>query len=122
MPTSKFKTVEEYFARLPERDRDVLEKLRETLRRALPKAEEVISYAMPAFRQEGIVVWYAAAKDHYAIYVYPRVMGVFKEELTSYKGTKSAIHFAYDKPLPARLITKIAKESLRQNLEKPRNK
>jgi uncharacterized protein YdhG (YjbR/CyaY superfamily) len=75
---------------------------------------------MPAFRQEGIVVWYAAASKHYAIYVYPRVKELFKEDLTAYKGTKSSIHFEYDKSVPVRLITRIAKESLKQNLAKKR--
>ncbi len=118
----KYKDVETYLAALPELERKVLMKLRGTLTRALPRAEEVISYSMPAFRQEGIVVWYAAAKKHYALYVYPRVMAVFREELRAYGGTKSAIHFDYRKPLPARLIARIAKESLLQNLERAAKK
>lgn len=115
---TKYKSVEDYFKAISEREREVLATLRNTLKRALPNAEEVISYSMPAFKQEGIVVWYAAAKNHYAIYVYPRVMSVFKEELKAYSGTKSAIHFDYNKPVPARLVTKIAKESLKQNLSR----
>ncbi len=113
-----YNNTEEYLATLPEEKQIILRKLREVLRKALPKAEEVISYSMPAFKQGGIICWFAAAKNHYAIYVYPRVMGVFKKELKEYSGTKSAIHFAYDKRMPVGLITKIAKESLRQNLTK----
>ena len=64
------------------------------------------------------MVWFAAAKNHYAIYVYPRVMAKFKKELADYSGTKSAIHFAYDKAMPVGLITKIAKEPLRENIER----
>ncbi len=108
--------MEEYFAGLSEMELSALTRLRETLKRALPNTEEVISYNMPAFREEGIVVWYAAAKKHYAVYVYPRVMAVFKEELKPYGRTKSAIHFSYEKPMPVRLIAKIAKESRKQNL------
>jgi uncharacterized protein YdhG (YjbR/CyaY superfamily) len=115
---ARYKTIDEYLAtRLPEKQA-TLKKLRDALRTALPKAEGVISYSMPAFRKEGIVVWFAAAKNHYAIYVYPRVLSMFRKELSEYGGTKSAIHFAYDKAMPVKLITKIAKESLKQNLEK----
>jgi len=119
---AKYKTTEEYLATLPNEKRAVLTKLRAALRKALPQAEEVISYAMPAFKQDGIVIWFAAAKNHYAVYVYPRVMAVFKEELKDFSGTKSAIHFSYDKAMPVKLITKIAKESLRQNLAKSNKK
>jgi uncharacterized protein YdhG (YjbR/CyaY superfamily) len=119
---AKYKTIDEYLATLPKEKQGTLKKLRETLGKALPKAQQVISYSMPAFKQDGIVVWFGAAKNHYAVYVYPRVTSVFREELSEYTGTKSAIHFAYDKPMPARLITKIAKESLRQNLARKKSR
>src|SRR5579872_4049213 len=116
------KSTQEYLDALPDDKRDTLKKLRDLLRRTLPDAEEVISYSMPAFKQEGIVVWFAAAKNHYAIYVYPRVMAIFKEELHSFSGTKSAIHFSYDKAMPQKLIAKVVKESLKKNLGKVREK
>jgi uncharacterized protein YdhG (YjbR/CyaY superfamily) len=111
---AKPKTVEQYLSTLPIDRRVKLEKLREVLRKAAPEAEEVISYSMPAFKDGKIVAWYAAAKNHYALYVYPRVRNVFAEELSEYAGTKSSIHFEYDKSLPVKLVSRIAKESLRQ--------
>src|SRR5437879_6250344 len=98
---AKFKTPAEYLKSLPKEKQAVLKKLHEVLSKALPKAEEVISYSMPAFKQSGIVVWYAASKNNYAVYVYPRILAMFQEELSEYSGTKSAIHFAFDKPIPA---------------------
>jgi len=114
----KYKTTDQYIESLPEEKQAVMIQLRQILRKALPDAEEAISYSMPAFKQKGIVVWFAAAKNHYAIYVYPRVMAIFKAELKGFSGTKSAIHFEYGKPMLTKLIARIAKESLRQNLEK----
>ena len=122
MTSAKYKTTEQYLDTLPADKCDTMKKLREILHKALPDAEEVISYAMPAFKQDGIVVWFAAAKDHYAVYVYPRVMSVFKEELKTFSGTKSAIHFSFEKAMPTKLIARVAKESLKQNLFKSRPK
>ena len=110
--------VDDYLKKLPLAKQQALREMRAVLRAALPEAEEVISYSMPAFRQEGIVAWYAAASKHYALYVYPRVKQLFADQLKPYKGTKSAIHFEYDKPLPKRLVARIVKESLKQNLAK----
>ena len=116
--STKPTTIEAYLAGLPPPQREILEKLRQVIRKAAPEAEEVISYAMPAFKQSGIVVWFAAAKNHYAVYVYPRVKESLAEQLDGYEGTKSSIHFDYGKPMPVRLITAIVKESLTQNLAK----
>jgi uncharacterized protein YdhG (YjbR/CyaY superfamily) len=118
---SKPTTIEAYLIPLTSPQRAQLEKLRQVIRKAVPNAEEIISYSMPAFRQEGIVVWYAGAKNHYAVYVYPRVKMLFTKELVGFKGTKSSIHFEYGKPVPVKLITAIVKESLRQNLTKASN-
>ncbi len=115
MPT-KPTTIDSYLAALPPPQREILEKLRQIIRKAAPEAEEVVSYAMPAFKQAGIVVWFAAAKNHYAVYVYPRVKESLAKELEGSDGTKSAVHFSYDKRMPVRLIESIVKESLKQNL------
>ena len=83
--------------------------MRAIIKKAAPKAEEVISYSMPAFKQSGILVYFAAQSKH--IGFYPTASGIidFKKELVDYKHSKGAIQFPYDKPLPVSLITQIVK-------------
>lgn len=115
---SKFKTVEEYLSAFPKNVRVILEQLRNTIRKAAPGAEEVISYNMPAFRQNGILVYYAAWKEHIGFYPTASGIAVFKKELAAYDSSKGAVQFPMDKPLPSELITKIVKFRLKENLEK----
>jgi uncharacterized protein YdhG (YjbR/CyaY superfamily) len=115
MSSLKFKTVDEYFIAQSEIARERLQKIRETVCKAAPHAEEVISYAMPAFRQNGIILWYAAAKYHYALYIEPSIKNDFKDKLTEFVQTKSAIHFPYDRIVPVKLITEIVKYKVKLN-------
>ncbi len=100
-----------YIEAAPENVRVHLQKVRSTIRKALPKAEEVISYGMPAYRlPEGLVIFFAGWKGHYAIY--PGNGGFIAEmadELAGYKVGKGTIQFPLDRPVPVRLIAKIAK-------------
>jgi uncharacterized protein YdhG (YjbR/CyaY superfamily) len=115
MEAHKFTTVDEYISTFPQEVRQILEKLRQTIIKAAPKAEEVISYNMPAFKLNGMLVYYAGYKKH--IGFYPTNSGIteFADELTAYKTSKGAIQFPLDKPLPIGLITKIVKFRVVEN-------
>jgi uncharacterized protein YdhG (YjbR/CyaY superfamily) len=116
------KNVDEYLDTLHEDARIILEQLRGIIKKAVPEAEEVISYNMPAFKFHGMLVWFAAFKNHYSIFMRPRILEIFKDELKPYESTKATIKFSLDKPLPVRFVTKIIKFGAKENLEKSRLK
>ncbi len=95
-----------------------LEQIRSIIQKAAPKSQEVISYGMPAFKQHGVLVYFAASKQHLGFYPTAAPIQVFAEELKEYKTSKGAIQFPYTKPLPANLITAIVKYRLKQDAEK----
>jgi len=111
-------SVEEYIATAEPKARKALRDIRKTIRAAAPKAEEVISYQMPGYKQNGMVVFFAGYKNH--IGFYPTGSGIekFKNEFAKYKWSKGAVQFPLDKPLPAALIKKIVKFKLKENEEK----
>lgn len=122
MKTSAITTVDEYFAALPEEIRGQLAKLRKAVKEAAPRAEEVISYGMPAIRQNGILVYYAAAKHHIGFYPTSAPIKVFKDDLVNYQTSKGAIQFPYDKPVPITLVKKIVKYRVLEDQEKAKAK
>ncbi len=104
----KFKTVPEYIASFSAEDQKILEKIRQTIRKAAPQAEETISYQIPTFKLNGsYLVYFAAWKDHVGFYATPSGNGAFKKELSQYKMAKGSIRFPKDKPIPYDLIRKI---------------
>ena len=115
MAASKFKTVEQYFSTLSGPGKELMLQMRETIRKAAPGAEEVISYNIPAFRFNGMLVWYAAYANH--IGLYPRGSGIeaFKKEIAGYKSSKGAVQFPIDRPLPVGLIARIVKYRVKEN-------
>jgi len=119
---TKFKTVEEYFSTLSPDVRDILEDLRKTIKQAAPKAEEVISYNMPAIKQGKVIVYYAAHKEHIGFYPTSSPMMVFKDQLAAFKTSKGAIQFPIDKPIPKKLVKDIVRYRLTQVQEKEINK
>ena len=113
-------TVDAYIAAHPLTARRVLEKVRETLRRALPGAEEIISYKIPAYRLHGrIVIYFAGWKQHYAIYpVGEQLVGLFAKELAPYElSHKGTVRFPFDGTVPIKLIEDIAKFRAREIAE-----
>jgi uncharacterized protein YdhG (YjbR/CyaY superfamily) len=118
MQSKKFKTVEEYFSEFPQSTQDILQGLRKTIKDAAPQAEEVISYNMPAFKQNGMLVYYAAYKNHIGFYPTGSPMKVFKKELENYKTSKGAIQFPIEKAIPKTLVRDIVKFRVKENLEK----
>src|SRR5271165_6075212 len=111
MGRANFINVDEYISAQPETAQVVLQLVRSTLRKALPGAEEVISYKIPAYRRHGLIVLYFAGwKQHYSLYpASEHLVAAFKEELASYKVSKGTIRFPLCKPIPVPLIERIAK-------------
>ena len=114
--------IDEYITGFPEHIRVILEKLRDTIRKAAPDAEEVMSYQMPAFKFHGMLVYFAMHKNHIGFYPTPSGIEAFKKELSAYEGAKGSIKFPIEKPLPYGLITKIVKFRVKENLEKAKTK
>lgn len=108
--------VEAYLARLPEDQRAALRNLRATVRRAAPDAEEVISYGMPVFRQDGVLVYYAAFRDHCSFFpASGATLRKFAGELKPFVAGKGTLHFTPEHPLPATLVTRIVKARIAEN-------
>lgn len=103
-PTS----IQEYFSWFTPEIQAKLQQMREILRQAVPEAEEVISYHMPAFKTTEVLVYYAAAKSHLGYYPTPSGVINFKEELAGFVTSKGAIQFPYNQELPEQLIAAIA--------------
>ncbi|HTA61748.1 MAG TPA: DUF1801 domain-containing protein [Bacteroidia bacterium] len=114
MQATKFKTINEYHAAFPKNIQSLLTSLRNTIKQAAPKAEQVISYNMPAFKQNKVLVYYAVHAKHIGFYPTAKPMLEFKAQLTKYKTSKGAIQFPLDKKLPLALIKKIVKFRLAQ--------
>ena len=118
----KPKDIDEYISGYPIETQKLLEQMRITIRKVAPQAEEVISYAMPAFKWNGMLVWFAGYSKH--IGFYPGASGIktFKKELSVYKGAKGSVQFPLEKQLPLGLITKIVKFRVNENLQKAKAK
>lgn len=115
-------TIDEYLSSVPENIREKLEKLRSTIHSAAPDAKEVISYGMPAFKINSVIVYFAAAKNHIGFYPTSSPIVVFKEELAEYKTSKGAIQFPIDKPIPFDLITRIVEYRVYEDSLKAKKK
>ncbi len=110
------KTVDEYLMNVPPKFRTVLQRLRRAIHTAAPDAEEVISYQMPAFRQNGVLVWFAPFKDHCSFFVGSnQVRRKFAVELKPFDAGKGTLHFTPDKPLSTDLVERIVKARVAEN-------
>lgn len=118
----KPENINEYIGGFPNDVQEILEKVRITIQKAAPDAKEKISYAMPAFEQNGIVVFFAAFKNHIGLYALPSGHEAFREELSPYKSGKGSVQFPLNKPMPYDLISKIVKFRVKENLEKAKKK
>ena len=109
--------VDEYIAMFPNDIQEILKNLRKTIKKAAPDAEEVISYRMPAYKYHGILVYFAAYKNHIGFYPTSSGIETFKKELSAFKGSKGTVQFPIDKTLPLELISKIVEFRVHKNLE-----
>ncbi len=117
-PKKGYKTTDEYIATFPKNIQIILEELRQAIRDSAPSAEEAISYQMPAFKLNGILVYFAAFKNHIGFYPTSSAIEAFKEELSNYEVTKGAVRFPTNKPIPFDLIRKMVRYRVKENLDK----
>jgi uncharacterized protein YdhG (YjbR/CyaY superfamily) len=111
------RTIDEYIARSPKEVRAILEKMRSTIRKAAPDAEEAISYQMPTFRLKGNLVHFAAFPNHIGFYPTPSGIEKFKRELFGYKWAKGSVQFPLDRPIPYALVRRITEFRVKENLQ-----
>ncbi len=118
MSKTSFKTIDEYIASFPSEIQVVLQQIRKAVRESAPSAEETISYQMPAFKKNGVLVYFAAFKDH--IGFFPTASGVeaFVDKLKGYKTSKGTVQFPLNKPMPIELIKEIVRFRVLQNQNK----
>jgi uncharacterized protein YdhG (YjbR/CyaY superfamily) len=114
---SKPGTIDEYIAAFPPEIQAILQKIRATIRKAAPEAEERIIYQIPTFALEGNLVHFAAFKNHIGFYPPVRADAKLAQELSVYAGEKGNLRFPLDQPIPYALITKIVKARIRENRE-----
>jgi len=115
-------TIDEYIAAFPPEVQSILEKIRSTIQKAAPRAKEKISYKMPAFAQDGDLIYFGAFKKH--IGVFPPVRGDDKlsQALARYRGEKGNLKFPLDEPIPYGLIARVVKFRVKENVKRTRSK
>jgi uncharacterized protein YdhG (YjbR/CyaY superfamily) len=119
MISAKPQTIDEYLAPLSDEQRAALEKLRRDIKAVAPRAEECISYQIPAFRLGGrVLVWFGAAKNHCSFYPGAFPIEAHKDELRAYKTSKGTIRFQASNPLPAPLVRKLVKTRIAEDAAK----
>lgn len=124
MAKTDFRSVDEYIATHPEHVQAILQRVRSTIREAVPGAEEVISYQIPAYKVDGRpVLYFAGWKQHYSLYpVTEQLVEAFKDDLAPYKVDKGTIRFPLSQPVPVKLIERIAKFRANEAAERARAK
>jgi len=113
-PNQTPKTIDEYIAVQPAEVQPLLQAIRRTIHEAAPDAQETISYQMPAFKQDKILIWFAAFKNHISIFPKVKVIDAFKKQLAPYKTSKGTIQFPIDEPLPLDLIADIVRFAVKK--------
>jgi len=123
-PKTNFQTADEYIATFPEEVQEGLRQIRQAIRSAVPDAEEIISYQIPAFEYYGKLIYYSAYTKHYSLSVPPpfAIFEEFREQLSPYQMSKSAVQLPMDRPLPLELIGEMAKFGAADNRERQQKK
>lgn len=119
---AKFNDIDGYISSFHEDTQKILEQIRFTIKQAAPEAEELISYAMPAFKLNGMLVYFAAFKNHIGFYSLPTGNEAFKKNLSVYKTGRGSVQFPLNKPMPLLLISEIVKFRVEENLQKLKTK
>lgn len=115
---TKPENIDQYIAGFPPEVQALLQKVRMTIRKAAPEAEEAIKYQIPTFTLKGNLVFFAAYKKHIALYPAPKGTAELQKRLSGYKAAKSTLRFPLDKPVPFDLIAEILKFRLEEHLER----
>jgi len=119
MKAKQANNIDEYIADFPDDVQKAMEKVRSTIKKAAPRAEEAIAYQIPTFVLNGNLIHFAGYKNHIGLYPGSKAIEEFKDELSGYKLSKGTVQFPLDKPMPVGLITKITKFCVKRNLAKP---
>lgn len=120
MPTQ---TIDVFISTYPSEIQTILQKIRATIHRSAPGAEEVMAYGIPTFKLNGRnLVHFSAFKEHIGFYPTPTGIEAFKKELSAYEGAKGSVKFPLGKPIPYALITRIVKFRVKEELEKAKGK
>jgi uncharacterized protein YdhG (YjbR/CyaY superfamily) len=115
-------SIDEYISGFPDDIQEILERLRATIKKAAPQSVEVISYGMPAFRLNGMLVYFAARPNHIGFYPTPSGINAFKKELSMFKSAKGSVQFPIGEPLPLGLIRRITKFRVNENSKRSETK
>jgi uncharacterized protein YdhG (YjbR/CyaY superfamily) len=118
VPMRVSKTIDEYIAVFPKNVQSILEELRQAIREAAPEAKETISYQMPAFKLNGILVYFAAFKNHIGFYPTSSGIEAFKEKLSPYETSKGTVRFPINEPIPFDLIKEMVRFRVKENLNR----
>lgn len=119
MEKLRFKTVDEYLDAHPEGQRKALTRLRKMIHRLVPEAEEVISYNMPAYKYHGMLVGYAAFKNHCSLYMWKGgVLSLFEDDLQDFKTSEGTIQFTVARQIPGPLLERLILYRKEENLSK----
>src|SRR5262245_43337255 len=116
------KNTDAYISSFPPEIQKILKEVRAVVKKAAPKSEEVISYGMPGYKQNGMLVWYGAHSKHIGFYPGASGISAFKKEISIYKNAKGSVQFPFEKPLPVALITRMVKFKISENQEKAKKK
>ena len=110
-----YSTVDDYIANAEPNAKKALRDIRKTIKSIAPKADEVISYQIPGYKYHGMLVFFAAWKNHISLYPAPWKAESLKKEMAAYEGSKGTIKFPLDKPMPLALIKKMVKYRIKEN-------
>ena len=116
----KPRDIDSYIATFPGNVQTLLRKVRRAIRAAAPKATEVISYNIPAFRQHGLLVYFAGFKNHVGLYPPVRGNPALQKAVAKYAGPKGNFRFPYDEPLPVALIARIVRHKVKEDAARAR--
>ena len=108
-------SVNEYIKRYPLKVQVSLKKIRSSIKKTAPEAEEVISYGIPGYKYRGMLIYFAGFTNHISVYPAPRQHKLFKKELAPYKGGKGTVQFPLDKPIPFDLVKRIVQFRMKEN-------
>jgi uncharacterized protein YdhG (YjbR/CyaY superfamily) len=108
--------IDDYIDGFPPKVQKILQKIRKTIQKAAPDAEEAISYQIPTFKLNGNLIHFAAYEHHIGLYPGPRGVKEFEKEMALYEGGKGTVRFPLDEPIPYDLITRITKYRVQKNV------
>lgn len=118
MQNQPYQTIDQYIAAQVPEMQPKLQEIRQIIKKTVPEAQEVISYQMPAFKYEGMLMYFAAFKNHYSLFISPVVLQHFKADLAAYKTAKAAIQIPLKETVPVSLIEQLARYIAEQNRQK----